>query len=46
MDHSQILLITGDHGMRDNGNHGGGTHEETSSFLFAYSKRDNLIILD
>lgn len=25
MDSTQILIVTGDHGMRDDGNHGGGS---------------------
>lgn len=32
-----VLLITGDHGMRDDGNHGGSSKAETETFLFAYS---------
>jgi hypothetical protein len=35
-------MVTGDHGMRDDGNHGGATNEEAFTFLFAYSKQDNL----
>jgi phosphatidylinositol glycan class O len=28
MDESQVLMVTGDHGMREDGNHGGATLEE------------------
>lgn len=33
-----ILMVTGDHGMRDDGNHGGGAKEEIESFLFGWVK--------
>jgi len=33
-----VLFVTGDHGMRDDGNHGGSSVEEIESFLFVYSK--------
>lgn len=33
-----LVLVFGDHGMTEDGNHGGGTEEETTSALFAYSK--------
>ncbi|CAG9467422.1 unnamed protein product [Pedinophyceae sp. YPF-701] len=40
--HSEtLLLVLGDHGMTDTGDHGGGTPEETDSFLLAYSPRLN-----
>lgn len=38
MDHSTTLLVFGDHGMTDDGNHGGGSNNELRSVLFAYSK--------
>ncbi|OUS45012.1 glycosylphosphatidylinositol anchor synthesis protein [Ostreococcus tauri] len=31
-----MLFVFGDHGMTDNGDHGGGTPEEVDSFLLAY----------
>lgn len=34
-----LLLMFGDHGMTDDGNHGGSTIEETDSGLFVYSKK-------
>ena len=34
-----LLLLFGDHGMTDDGNHGGSSTEETDSGLFIYSKR-------
>ncbi len=34
-----LLLVMGDHGMTMHGDHGGGTPEETDSFLFAYHPR-------
>lgn len=33
-----LLLLMGDHGMTDDGNHGGATRDETDAALFAYSK--------
>ena len=38
-----MLIVTGDHGMRDDGNHGGATTEEVESFMFVYSKQGELI---
>ena len=38
MDNDTILLVFGDHGMTDDGNHGGGTLNELKSVLFSYSK--------
>ena len=38
MDGNTVLIVTGDHGMRDDGNHGGATSSETESFVFAYIK--------
>ena len=34
-----LLIVMGDHGMTTHGDHGGGTPEETDSFLFAYHPR-------
>lgn len=34
-----LLLVFGDHGMTEDGNHGGTSELETDSVLFAYSKR-------
>lgn len=33
-----LLLVFGDHGMNDNGDHGGGSDVEVNSALFAYSR--------
>ena len=33
---NSMLFVFGDHGMTDNGDHGGGTAEEVESFLLAY----------
>lgn len=33
------LLLYGDHGMTNDGNHGGGTQNEIKTVLFAYSKQ-------
>lgn len=33
-----LLLLYGDHGMTDDGNHGGATTEETDAALVAYSR--------
>jgi hypothetical protein len=38
-----LLLMFGDHGMTDSGDHGGATDEETISGLFVYS-RQNLVV--
>jgi hypothetical protein len=46
MDNNTVLMVTGDHGMRDDGNHGGATPQETESFVFAYIKSDNLVLLE
>ena len=34
-----IFVLMGDHGMTDDGNHGGGTMEETDSIFYIYSTR-------
>jgi hypothetical protein len=39
LDDRSLLLVFGDHGMTEMGNHGGSTDEERTSALFAYSKR-------
>jgi phosphatidylinositol glycan class O len=39
IDEETLLLVFGDHGMTDDGNHGGATRLETNAALFAYSKR-------
>jgi len=39
MDDDTLLLLFGDHGMTDDGNHGGSSYEEITSGLFAYSKQ-------
>jgi len=38
MDEDTTLIVFGDHGMTEEGNHGGGTEEEVASVLFAYRK--------
>ena len=38
MDNDTILMVYGDHGMTDDGNHGGGTPNEMKTVLSAYSK--------
>lgn len=30
-----LLFILGDHGMTNSGDHGGNSHQETDTFLFA-----------
>ncbi len=35
-DKCQVAFVFGDHGMTDDGNHGGGTKEETNAGLFAH----------
>ena len=39
MSEDTTLLVFGDHGMTDDGNHGGASQNELRSVLFAYSKR-------
>lgn len=39
MDDQTILFVMGDHGMTEDGNHGGATSDETKTILFAHSKR-------
>lgn len=36
---NDVLISMGDHGMTQQGNHGGATQEETSTAIFGYSKR-------
>lgn len=38
MDEDTVLLLYGDHGMTNDGNHGGGTQNELKTVLFAYTK--------
>ena len=38
MDNDTVVLIFGDHGMTDNGGHGGETNLELRTILFAHSK--------
>lgn len=37
MKNDSILLVFGDHGLSDSGNHGGATHDETTTGLCVYS---------
>lgn len=39
IDSDTVLLIFGDHGMTDDGNHGGATLQELKSIIFAYHKK-------
>jgi len=39
MDSNTTLIVFGDHGMTDDGNHGGGTANELRTVFFVYSKR-------
>jgi phosphatidylinositol glycan class O len=41
MSNDSILLILSDHGQTNNGNHGGDTEEETTSYIFATLKGNN-----
>lgn len=43
MDNSTVLMVFGDHGMTDNGDHGGDSADEVSSALFVYSKQEYLV---
>lgn len=38
MDNETTLIVFGDHGMTDSGNHGGGSLMEMRTVLFAYQK--------
>lgn len=38
MDDKTTLIVFGDHGMTDDGNHGGGSENEMRSVIFAYQK--------
>jgi GPI ethanolamine phosphate transferase 3 subunit O len=38
MDNDTVLLVFGDHGMTDDGNHGGASLNELRSVLFSYTK--------
>ena len=37
IDEDTVFIVMGDHGMTEDGNHGGGTEDETDSTLFIYS---------
>lgn len=39
MDNDTTLLVFGDHGMTNEGNHGGASEQELRSILFGYSKQ-------
>ena len=39
MDDDTVLLLYGDHGMTNDGNHGGGTQNELKTVLFGYYKK-------
>ena len=38
LDDNTTLLVYGDHGMTEDGNHGGGSNNEIRSVLFGYNK--------
>jgi phosphatidylinositol glycan class O len=38
MDDQTTLVVFGDHGMTESGNHGGGSENEMRTVLFAYQK--------
>ena len=38
MHKDDVLILMGDHGMSEEGHHGGSTPEETTSVIFGYSK--------
>lgn len=42
MDNSTILIVIGDHGMTEAGNHGGNSDEETNTVLFATHKGEQV----
>jgi GPI ethanolamine phosphate transferase 3 subunit O len=51
MDSDTVLIVCGDHGMTDDGNHGGASKNELRSALFAYHKsgfpmRQNYELID
>lgn len=41
MSNDTILIVAGDHGMADDGNHGGNSTEETNTLFFAVRKEGN-----
>ena len=48
MDNNTILIVVGDHGMTEEGTHGGNSTEETNTVIWAYrkngfSKKRNII---
>lgn len=40
MDNQTTLIVYGDHGMTDDGNHGGGSELELRTVFFAYQKEE------
>ena len=38
LDDDTVVLLYGDHGMTNDGNHGGGTENELKTVFFAYTK--------
>ncbi|KAG5678197.1 hypothetical protein PVAND_007890 [Polypedilum vanderplanki] len=43
IDNDTMLIVMGDHGMTDSGDHGGSSDDETEALLFAYSKHKPFI---
>ncbi len=39
MDDDTVLIVFGDHGMTNEGNHGGGSENELRSVVFAHHKK-------
>ena len=39
-------MVIGDHGMTEDGNHGGDSNEETNTILFATHKGDKIFYKD
>lgn len=39
MNNDTVLIVFGDHGMTDDGNHGGGSENELKSVIFSYTKK-------
>ena len=39
LDNETVLIVMGDHGMTEDGNHGGASKNETETTLFTYSKK-------
>jgi hypothetical protein len=38
---NSLLIVLGDHGMTEDGNHGGSSKEETDTVIYAYLKSEN-----